>query len=173
MNNYIGNMNKYHYNTVIGVICIEESNNYITAIYLDENINMESERETKLIKNTYEQLMEYLQGKRTNFNIPIKLDGTEFQKKVWKELLEIPYGKTCSYKEIAQKIGNKNACRAVGGANNKNPIMIVVPCHRVVGKNGSLVGYASGLEVKRRLLDIELKFCTPNESTYYDYMTDK
>lgn len=149
-------MNKYHYRTKLGVICIEESNNYITAIYLDENINMENEKETELIKNTYEQLLEYLQGKRTSFDIPIKLNGTEFQKKVWKALLEIPYGKTCSYEDIAKKIGNKNACRAVGGANNKNPIMIIVPCHRVVGKNGSLVGYAGGLDVKRKLLELEL-----------------
>lgn len=151
-------MNRYHYKTPIGVICIEENNNNITALYLDENINMQIEKESKLIKNTYNQLMEYFSGKRKYFDIPIKLNGTEFQKNVWKALLEIPYGKTCSYKDIAEKIGNINACRAVGGVNNKNPIMIIVPCHRVIGKNGALVGYAGGLDVKQILLELENMF---------------
>lgn len=150
-------MNKYHYKTPIGVICIKEKNECITSIYLDENISEVEECETRLIKQTYTQLMEYFKGKRTSFDIPIELNGTKFQKKVWKALLEIPYGKTYSYKDIAKKIGNENACRAVGGANNKNPIIIIVPCHRVIGKNGSLVGYACGLDIKQKLLDIELK----------------
>lgn len=101
------------------------------------------------------QLTEYFAGKRKVFDLPLEPHGTEFQKKVWQALREIPYGTTCSYGEIAAKIGNPKASRAVGGANNKNPIAIVVPCHRVIGANGSLVGYASGLQTKEALLKLE------------------
>lgn len=148
-------MYRYHYKTPIGVICIEEDDNYITAIYLDKNNNYANETETKLIRKAYEEIMEYLQEKRAKFNILIKLNGTEFQKLVWNELIKIPYGETRTYKEIATSIGKPKACRAVGGANNKNPIMIIVPCHRVIGKNGTLVGYAGGIDVKEKLLKIE------------------
>ena len=114
-----------------------------------------SERETELIKETYNQLNEYFEKKRRKFDIPIKLHGSEFQNKVWNALCTIPYGETCTYKDIAKKIGNIKAVRAVGGANNKNPIMIIVPCHRVIGANGSLVGFGAGVEVKRYLLTLE------------------
>lgn len=150
-------MYKYYYETPIGRICIEEDNGFITKIDIVSEENHVEEKETKLIKKTYEQLIEYFNGKRKTFDIPLKLNGTEFQKKVWKELLKIPYGETCTYKDIAINIGNEKACRAVGGANNKNPIMIIVPCHRVIGKNGDLVGYACGLDVKSKLLEIEKK----------------
>lgn len=150
-------MYKYYYETPIGRICIEEDNEFITKIDTTSEENHIEEKETKLIKKTYEQLMEYFNGKRKTFNIPLKLNGTEFQKKVWKELLKIPYGETCTYKDIAINIGNEKACRAVGGANNKNSIIIVVPCYRVIGKNGDLVGYACGLDVKSKLLEIEKK----------------
>lgn len=148
-------MYKYYYKTPIGRICIEEKDNCIINIGISRGEKDIEEKETKLIKKTYEQLMEYFKGQRRTFNIPIKLNGTEFQTKVWKELLKIPYGETCTYKDIAIRLGNPKACRAVGGANNKNPIMIIVPCHRVVGKNGNLVGYACGLDVKSKLLEIE------------------
>ena len=108
-----------------------------------------------MIKKAYTQLEEYLSGKRTEFDIEIEKIGTEFQKKVWKELLNIPYGETRSYKDIAIAIGNEKACRAVGNANNKNPIAIIVPCHRVIGSNGSMTGYAGGLDIKEKLLKIE------------------
>lgn len=148
-------MNKYHYKTPIGVVCIEENDNYITALYLDDSNKTINERETELIRKTYQEIMEYFNKERTNFDIPIKLNGTPFQKKVWQALLEIPYGETRTYKDIAKKIGNPKACRAVGGANHNNPIMIIVPCHRVIGKNGSLVGYACGIDVKESLLALE------------------
>lgn len=115
----------------------------------------EIEKETDAIRKTYLQLKEYLSGKRKNFDIEIEMIGTEFQKKVWKELLNIPYGETRSYKDIAIAIGNGKACRAVGNANNKNPIAIIVPCHRVIGSNGSMTGYAGGLDIKEKLLKIE------------------
>ncbi len=103
----------------------------------------------------YSQIMEYLNGERTNFDFAYELKGTEFQKKVWEALTHIPYGETRTYKEIAVAIGNPKACRAVGMANNKNPIMIAVPCHRVIGANGKLVGYGGGLDMKEALLDLE------------------
>jgi len=100
-------------------------------------------------------LNEYFDEKRQQFDFPIHMKGTEFQIKVWQALMTIPYGSTCSYKDIAVKIGNSKASRAVGMANNKNPLIIVVPCHRIIGANGSLVGYACGLHVKEDLLRLE------------------
>lgn len=101
------------------------------------------------------QFTEYEEGARKAFDLPLHIKGTEFQKKVWNALLEIPYGETRSYQEIAIQIGNPKAVRAVGGACNRNPIGIIVPCHRVVGKNGSLTGYAGGLDYKKLLLEKE------------------
>lgn len=113
------------------------------------------EGETPLLLLAEKEIREYLAGKRKEFTFPIQSKGTDFQKRVWSALLEIPYGKTQSYGEIAEKIQSPKACRAVGGANNKNPLSIVVPCHRVIGKNGSLVGYGGGLDWKKRLLSLE------------------
>lgn len=110
---------------------------------------------TTLAELVYGQVTEYLQGRRSAFTFPLELRGTEFQKKVWQELCKIPYGKTRTYGEIAAAIGNPKAARAVGMANNKNPIIIAVPCHRVIGANGKLVGYAGGLDMKRDLLRLE------------------
>lgn len=101
------------------------------------------------------QLAEYFAGKRKSFDLPLEMLGTDFQKKVWAALAEIPYGETRSYKDIAERIGNAKACRAVGGANNKNPISIIIPCHRVIGAGGSLVGYGGGLDNKTLLLELE------------------
>lgn len=101
------------------------------------------------------QFTEYEKGVRKSFDLPLHIKGTEFQKKVWNALLEIPYGETRSYQDIAIRIGNPKAVRAVGGACNRNPIGIIIPCHRVVGKNGSLTGYAGGLDYKKMLLEHE------------------
>ena len=110
---------------------------------------------TELLSMTTIQLDEYFQGKRTTFSLPFKLTGTPFQLAVWKELQNIPYGQTTSYKEIAQKINTPKAYRAVGMANNKNPLPIIIPCHRVIGSNGKLIGYAGGLKLKNYLLELE------------------
>lgn len=110
---------------------------------------------TELLSMATIQLDEYFQGKRTVFSLPFKLTGTPFQLAVWKELQNIPYGKTISYKEIAQKINKPKAYRAVGMANNKNPLPIIIPCHRVIGSNGKLIGYAGGLKLKNYLLELE------------------
>ncbi|SFI84377.1 methylated-DNA--[protein]-cysteine S-methyltransferase [Thermoflavimicrobium dichotomicum] len=102
-----------------------------------------------------EQLEEYFNQTRKNFDLPVDLYGTSFQKRVWKQLQAIPYGEVRSYKEVAQAIGIPKAVRAVGGANNKNPVPIIIPCHRVIGSNGSLVGYGGGLYIKEYLLTLE------------------
>lgn len=101
------------------------------------------------------QLAEYLAGHRQEFDLPLAFEGTDFQRLVWSELLRIPFGETRSYSEMARRIGHAGAARAVGLANHDNPIGIVVPCHRVIGADGSLTGYAGGLDMKRRLLDLE------------------
>jgi methylated-DNA-[protein]-cysteine S-methyltransferase len=111
--------------------------------------------ETPLIKKTATQIVEYLSGKRKQFTVPIMLHGTEFQLAVWKALQSIPYGETRSYKEIAALIGRPKALRAVGMANNRNPVSIIVPCHRVIGSDGSLTGYGGGLPLKQHLLELE------------------
>lgn len=149
--------NAYIYNTEIGTIAIMDNGNEITDIYFnDENIPKDAIiTESKLIKEAKKQLDEYLTGMRKMFNIPILAEGTEFQRSVWAALLKIPYGETRCYSEIAESIGNPKASRAVGLANNKNPISIIIPCHRVIGKSGKLVGYGGGLEIKERLLNLE------------------
>ena len=110
---------------------------------------------TELLSMATIQLDEYFQGKRTTFSLPFKLTGTPFELAVWKELQNIPYGQTTSYKEISQKINKPKAYRAVGVANNKNPLPIIIPCHRVIGSNGKLIGYAGGLKLKNYLLELE------------------
>lgn len=110
---------------------------------------------SELIGRTEGQLEEYMAGTRTEFDLPLKPEGTEFQKKVWNALLLIPYGETKSYKDIAVLIDNPKGCRAVGMANNRNPIPIIIPCHRVIGANGSLIGYGGGLDIKVKLLELE------------------
>ncbi len=111
----------------------------------------------KLTDTVYKEITEYLEGNRKEFSFPYQLKGTEFQKKVWNELCRIPYGETRSYKDIAIAIGNPKAVRAVGMANNRNPMMLVVPCHRVIGSNGKMVGYAGGISMKESLLALEKK----------------
>lgn len=148
----------YSYQTKIGSILIKEEENKISQIKILKQEELEGKRkETLLIKNAYLQIQEYLEGKRKEFDLPLLMKGTTFQIQVWNALKDIPYGETRSYQEIARQIGNEKAVRAVGGANHNNPIMIVIPCHRVIGKNKKLVGYAGGLELKEKLLEIENK----------------
>lgn len=146
-------MKKYSYKTPIGNITIQEKESKISAVSFCE---VEGEMvETPLIKRAYIQLSEYFARKRRVFNLPLLLEGTEFQIKVWKALQKIEYGNTATYKDIAEIIGSPRASRAVGNANNKNKIAIIIPCHRVIGSNGSLTGYAGGLQVKNFLLNLE------------------
>lgn len=146
------------YITKIGTLIIVENENRISKIEIVKT-NIEYPKgkkvETLLIKKAYKQISEYLDGKRKEFTLPLLIKGTKFQEKVWKALLQIPYGETRTYGEIAKQIGNEKASRAVGGASHNNPIMIVVPCHRVIGSNKKIVGYAGGIEVKENLLKLE------------------
>ena len=129
--------------------------NGISKIHiLDKDIEITTEF-PKDLKQAVEQLQDYFDGKRTTFSFKINPTGTEFQKKVWQELLKIPYGKTYSYLELSKKLGDVKAIRAVATANGKNPLWIVIPCHRVIGSDGSLTGYAGGLWRKKWLLDHE------------------
>ncbi len=137
---------------------MEDENAIIKLCFKEQeitNIKDIQEFETPLLKKAKKQLEEYFEGKRKKFDLALRLNGTSFQNKVWKALLNIPYAKTCSYKDIAKNIGNENASRAVGNANNKNPLPIFIPCHRVIGSNGKLIGYAGGLDIKIKLLELE------------------
>ncbi len=142
--------------TAIGVLGIEEFENEITQVFTtQEKVKIITKSENQLLQKAIEQLQEYFAGTRQVFNLPLATKGTDFQLKVWRALRAIPYGQVRTYKEIAEAIGQPKACRAVGGANNKNPLMIVTPCHRVIGANNSLVGFADGLDVKAQLLTLE------------------
>ena len=149
--------NIFYYQTAIGEIAIADNGRAITNLaFTAGNAPKDAAfAETALIKEAFKQLTEYLDGKRKEFDIPLEMEGTDFQKSVWKALKKIPYGETKSYKEIAESIGDPKACRAVGMANNRNPVAIFVPCHRVIGANGGLVGYAGGLGIKEKLLELE------------------
>lgn len=148
----------YYYNSTIGELTIiEECGKLVGITFGKVNAKdiLAEIKETDIIKETIKQLTEYFEGKRKDFTIQLEPLGTEFQKNVWNALLKIPYGETRSYKEIAEGINSPKACRAVGMANNKNPIPIIIPCHRVIGSSNKLVGYAGGLDIKRKLLELE------------------
>ena len=145
---------QYSYETALGSVTFVEEDGALLAITTQHTY--EGERlETPLIQEAYRQLTEYLMGKRKRFDLPLNPRGTEFQQQVWKALCDIPYGGTRSYKQIAEAIGNPKAVRAVGMANNRNPLLIVIPCHRVIGANGKLVGYGAGIAMKEYLLKLE------------------
>jgi len=148
------------YSTLLGPICITQEDSAIIRISLqNEKIPEDSTKdETQLLQLAFLQLAEYLDGKRKVFDLPLMFSGTPFQQQIWKQLQQIPYGATVSYKDIAAAIGNPKATRAVGQANHRNPIAIVVPCHRVISADGSLGGYGGGLPMKRFLLDLEKRF---------------
>ena len=147
-------MKKYCYNSPIGKVWIAEKDGKISNVGFSDNLDCGIEK-TPIITETCRQLDEYFAKKRKVFELPLCLEGTEFQKKVWNALLTVEYGKTVTYGDIAKLINQPKASRAVGGANNKNKIAIIIPCHRIIGKNGTLTGYAGGLNVKQYLLDLE------------------
>ena len=147
----------YYYETILGLIGIRANDSAVTGILLRPQGFIDL-RENSLTKSMAQQLREYLAGERRNFTVDISFKGTAFQQEVWRALQTIPYGETRSYSQIAVSLGRPRACRAVGGANHCNPLPIVIPCHRVIGRSGSLTGYAGGLELKNRLLELEQKF---------------
>ena len=149
-------MNYTVFDSPVGKIkIIEEDNRVVEIRFVKDEKNISPN--TEILKLAKKEFKEYFTGKRKVFTFPIKLDGREFSLKVYKALMGIPYGETRSYKDIAIKIGNENSQRAVGGANNKNKLPIVIPCHRVIGRNGILVCHAQGFEIKQELLELERK----------------
>jgi len=141
----------------VGYIKICGKDDYITEIKIaDKPLNC-TDNITSEMQKCRMQLEEYFEGKRKEFDLNLRFEGTEFRKKVWQALLKVPYGKTASYKDIAVMINSPKAVRAVGGANHNNPFWIVVPCHRIIGSDGSLTGYGGGIERKQYLLQLEEK----------------
>ncbi|MDR2682100.1 MAG: methylated-DNA--[protein]-cysteine S-methyltransferase [Holosporaceae bacterium] len=144
--------------TIIGKISILAQKNSIVRMDFGDHSYQNAENiESSSIQNAFRQLIEYLTGIRQYFDLELVYDGSIFQTSVWNQLKKIPYGKTKSYREIAEAINNPKSCIAVGGACSKNPIPIFIPCHRVIGSNGKLTGYGGGIDLKKRLLEIESK----------------
>ena len=150
-------MQMMKYDSPLGTLYLAEEDHAITGLYFGrDRLPAEvPEQESGLLKKAKAQLEEYFAGKRRVFDLPLNPKGTAFQQKVWQALQEIPYGETRSYKEIAGIVGSPKGMRAVGMANNRNPISILIPCHRVIGADGALVGYGGGLDLKRELLALE------------------
>jgi methylated-DNA-[protein]-cysteine S-methyltransferase len=149
-----------HTQSPIGSVEIKADDEYITSIRLIKSAHeivpeKDSDELPSHIRQCITELKEYFAGVRISFTIPIRQSGTDFQQKVWQQLLKIPYGTTISYLETAKRLGNDKLTRAVGGANHRNKLWIVVPCHRVIGADGSLTGYGGGLECKQWLLQHE------------------
>lgn len=149
----------YVYQMKPGAITIAEKDGYIVKVCFGEGTGICSgakREETALVVEAAGQLREYFEGRRREFHLPLMPQGTNFQKKVWDALLTIPYGEVRTYGQIAAQVGNPRAYRAVGMANHSNPIGIIIPCHRVIGRDGRLTGYAGGLDKKQWLLQMEL-----------------
>ena len=147
--------------TALGMIGISEIDGFITELFFAKDTQKTAGgQQTPLLKEAEKQIVEYFSGRREAFDLPLAAEGTAFQKIIWEALRKIPYGETRSYKQVAEMIGKPNASRAVGMANNKNPILLVTPCHRVIGSNGKLVGYAAGLGVKEKLLELERTYAS-------------
>jgi len=142
---------------------LEAEGECLTALSFDPKTD-QTLKKSAFTDRVCRELVEYFNGRRKAFSFAVRPKGTPFQQRVWHELQKIPYGETISYEELAKRIGNPNACRAVGGANHRNPIAIVIPCHRVIGKNKTLTGYAGGLDKKEQLLLLEAANRTEEES---------
>ena len=149
-------MNFYCFHTPLGEMTACDNGAALTHLLFGKKSG--EEKETPRLRECQRQLEEYFAGKRFKFSLPIELEGTNFQKRVWQALTCIPYGEVWSYRELAQAVGNPKACRAVGMANHNNPISIIIPCHRVIGADGSLTGYGGGLDKKQYLLELEQRW---------------
>lgn len=141
--------------TEIGRLYLAEEDGYIVRLAVGQASEQDELGESPLLKQAEAEVVEYLAGKRKVFTVPVRADGTPFQKAVWDALQRIPFGETCSYGEVAREVGSPKGARAVGMACNRNPILLMIPCHRVVGSTGKLVGFACGLPMKERLLQLE------------------
>jgi methylated-DNA-[protein]-cysteine S-methyltransferase len=149
----------------LGHLCVRGDGQFVTGLFMPAHKSWQGpdaawRRSDTTFTEVREQLTEYFAGERRQFDIPLKLTGTPFQRRVWRELAEIPFGETITYAQLAQRIGQPTASRAVGHANARNPVSILVPCHRVIGSDGKLTGYAGGVDNKRWLLDWERRAIT-------------
>jgi methylated-DNA-[protein]-cysteine S-methyltransferase len=154
-----------HFSSPLGSIYIEGAERYVTALFMQRHKKWRAPdpstpRFNALFAAVREQLTEYFAGERNEFDIPLELIGTPFQRRVWQELQRIPCGQTITYADLARRLGKPTASRAVGHAVGRNPVSIIVPCHRVIGSNGNLTGYAGGLDAKRRLLARERRLAS-------------
>jgi methylated-DNA-[protein]-cysteine S-methyltransferase len=145
----------FTYQTLLGRLTIGAAHQTVVWLSFGKPLFAAEELETPLLREAGLQLTQYFNGRRRDFDLPLNLRGTTFQIDVWQALRAIPYGQTKTYGQIAAEIGRPKACRAVGMANNKNPLPIFIPCHRVIGADGSLTGYGGGLTIKQKLLDLE------------------
>lgn len=152
----------YIYKSPIGLLKICEKEGRITNLYLQQGgsgssmaARLDTVWHSDLLYEAYKQLNEYFRGNRRQFDLPLQYEGTAFQRQIWGELQNIPYGETRCYEDIAVRIGNEKAVRAVGQANSRNPIMIIIPCHRVIRKDGGIGGFSCGIEAKKYLLNLE------------------
>ena len=144
------------YDSPVGRLGLMGEGDYLTALTLpNQPVPLITPRETSVLREAKKQLEAYFAGKLRSFDVPLRLEGTPFRLRVWEQLQKIPYGQVISYGELARRVGQPNAARAVGGANHHNPISIIVPCHRVIAAGGALGGYGGGLELKRALLKLE------------------
>lgn len=141
--------------TEIGQLYLAEEDGYIVRLTVEQAPKQDELGESPLLKQAEVEVMEYLSGERRTFTVPVRAEGTPFQKAVWDALQRIPFGETRSYGEIAREVGSPKGARAVGMACNRNPILLMIPCHRVVGSTGKLIGFACGLPMKERLLQLE------------------
>ena len=145
------------FNSPVGKLLIRADEESIIEVSFNGSADAIESDDCEILGRCVTELEMYFAGRLKDFTVPIKLIGTDFRKKCWEALRAIPYGETISYKELANKIGNPKACRAVGGANHHNPIVVMVPCHRVIGSSGALTGFGGGLDKKRFLLELEKK----------------
>ena len=151
-------MNYYTYiSSPVGPIEISGDDDFVSKVLFVDEVKADTEHLPKVIRDCKQQLEEYFAGMRTEFSLLLSQSGTDFQRRVWTELCNIPYGKTTSYMQLSKNLGDVKAIRAVGTANGRNNLAIIVPCHRVIGSNGTLVGYAGGLYKKKWLLDFEAR----------------
>ena len=152
--------------TPIGYLELTTNRDYLLSVEFIACLNQSSVYQPDILKESVSQIDEYFKGLRKEFNLKVQPAGTDFQNKVWEQVKKVPFGKTVSYLEIARQTGSKNNTRAVGLANGKNPIPIIIPCHRVIGVNGKLTGYAGGLEKKRWLLQHEQNYSGSSERLF-------
>ncbi len=155
---FMENIFKTTIETPVGYLELTSNQQFLLSVSFAETFGLSSDFQPDILKGSVLQINEYFEGKRKEFSLNLQPAGTDFQLKVWEELKKVPFGETASYLDIAIKIGSKNNTRAVGLANGKNPIPIIIPCHRVIGTNGKLTGYAGGLERKKWLLQHEMKY---------------